>query len=348
MLLHRVGRRLAAMLVHVSFTEALGIAAAYVLISYVGLRALGEDSLTAQLSDFIYWLVVTTSTVGYGDLSPQTPAGKLFVVVVIIPLGLALFAMFLTRTGVAVSELVRRHHRGLSMINESNHIVIIGWTPGRTNRLVELLRSSANGLQEQIVLISEEQHENPLPDKLHFVKVDSFLNSAEMQRGGIEHASRVVIDLDSDDATLTTALLCQKLNPTAHKTAYFQSESVAALLRDHCPQVEIIPSISIELLARSTLDPGSAAIHQRLLDSTIDTNQFSRTYGGANTEFAGLFTHYKTQFNATIVAVKQRENQTLLLNPPTNLCVHPGDTLYYYATTRVDGIRDFVEQAVEH
>lgn len=52
----------------------------------------------------MYWAIVTLTTVGYGDLSPQTGLGKLLASVVMI-LGYAIIAV---PTGIVTSELTRR------------------------------------------------------------------------------------------------------------------------------------------------------------------------------------------------------------------------------------------------
>lgn len=58
----------------------------------------------------MYWTVVTLTTVGYGDLSPKTPAGKLLASVVMI-LGYAIIAV---PTGIVTSELTAARGRGHS------------------------------------------------------------------------------------------------------------------------------------------------------------------------------------------------------------------------------------------
>ena len=59
----------------------------YILLAWLLLSAVNEDALTG--SDFFYWLLVTASTVGYGDLSPSTPEGKFIVAFFVIPFGLS-------------------------------------------------------------------------------------------------------------------------------------------------------------------------------------------------------------------------------------------------------------------
>lgn len=58
----------------------------------------------------MYWAIVTLTTVGYGDLSPQTPLGKLLASVVMI-LGYAIIAV---PTGIVTSELTASRTRGHS------------------------------------------------------------------------------------------------------------------------------------------------------------------------------------------------------------------------------------------
>jgi voltage-gated potassium channel len=58
----------------------------------------------------MYWTIVTLTTVGYGDLSPKTPLGKLLASVVMI-LGYAIIAV---PTGIVTSELTAARGRGHS------------------------------------------------------------------------------------------------------------------------------------------------------------------------------------------------------------------------------------------
>jgi voltage-gated potassium channel len=66
----------------------------------------GFDSIPTSM----YWSIVTLTTVGYGDLSPKTPLGKLLASVVMI-LGYAIIAV---PTGIVTSELTAARGRGHS------------------------------------------------------------------------------------------------------------------------------------------------------------------------------------------------------------------------------------------
>ncbi|MCV5755639.1 potassium channel family protein, partial [Escherichia coli] len=69
----------------------------YVSLSWWLLVLAGETALTDSFANFIYYLMVTASTVGYGDHSPVTDMGKWVVVLFVIPGGLSLFAALLGR-----------------------------------------------------------------------------------------------------------------------------------------------------------------------------------------------------------------------------------------------------------
>lgn len=61
--------------------------------------------------DSVYFCVVTLATVGYGDLSPSTPLGRLFAIPYII-IGVALLGVFIQIAGkTALQELQARDER---------------------------------------------------------------------------------------------------------------------------------------------------------------------------------------------------------------------------------------------
>ncbi len=69
----------------------------------------GENGFTS-IPASIYWCIVTLTTVGYGDISPQTPLGKTFASVIMI-IGYGIIAV---PTGIVTAEI------GKSAIKEKN------------------------------------------------------------------------------------------------------------------------------------------------------------------------------------------------------------------------------------
>jgi voltage-gated potassium channel len=68
----------------------------------------GPENGFTDIPTSMYWAIVTLTTVGYGDLSPQTALGKLLASVVMV-MGYAIIAV---PTGIVTSELTASRYRG--------------------------------------------------------------------------------------------------------------------------------------------------------------------------------------------------------------------------------------------
>ncbi len=67
----------------------------------------GEENGFTSIPKSIYWAIVTLTTVGYGDISPQTEVGQ-FLASIIMILGYGIIAV---PTGIVTSEMTRRIQR---------------------------------------------------------------------------------------------------------------------------------------------------------------------------------------------------------------------------------------------
>ncbi|MFT5179448.1 MAG: voltage-gated potassium channel, partial [Alteromonas macleodii] len=208
----------------------VGATAFYAVTSYWLLYAADEHDLITN-ADFIYWLAVTASTVGYGDLSPGTPAGKLVVALYVIPLGLSIFAMVIGRIAAWVSLTWKKGLLGMNSLMLDEHILVIGWNEQRTMLLLDLILQERDAMPERpdIVLCVKADITNPMPGVIEFVKVDSFNKDEDMDRACVSTARTILIDNPQDDVTMTTALYCTKRNPDAHQVAYFDDDSLVSL-----------------------------------------------------------------------------------------------------------------------
>ncbi|VUD58613.1 hypothetical protein TDB9533_02467 [Thalassocella blandensis] len=335
MLLYKVRRHLVAFILGANTLSLLGCLFAYVAISYLLLAFSGEKALIAH-DVFLYWLVVTASTVGYGDFSPTTDAGRLVTALFIIPAGLSLFAIGVGRVGLYLSDMIQKGKRGLRMTRASNHCVIIGWNGQRTMRLINLLLTKENGHQEKIVLCHNTAMDNPLPSKIEFVKVDGYTDDEEMKRAAIDQAARIIVDTQQDDITLATALFCHNQNPSSHIAVYFKDDDHAGLIRAYCPKVEVVPSVSIEMIARASVDPGSANLHQNLLDPAVDASQFSFVLKtDSEHSFSELITHFRDAYQAIPIAIRKLGTEEVDINPTDDVKLLQGDVIYYIADKRI-------------
>jgi voltage-gated potassium channel len=312
--------------------------ALYFSLSWVLLWLSGEQTLITN-SSFVYWIVVTASTVGYGDLSPTTIPGKYTVAFFVIPFGLGLFGLAIGRVAAFTSFQWRKGIRGLKNLDYEGHILVIGWNEGRTLQLLKLLlrETSYHSNKQQIALCVRADIDNPLPDMVGFVKVASFSSDEDMLRAGVDKAGCIIIDNPEDDITMTTTLYCTTKNPSAHTIAYFQDDKLVTLLKQHCPNVECMPSVAVEMMAKSAVDPGSSALHHQLLNADEGMTQYSVKYTGKRTlPIRSFFTLFKESYEATLIGVSTDSDMTL--NPSLETIVTPGSTIYYIADERINRI----------
>lgn len=312
----------------------------YIGLSWGFLQLAGESALLNG-TDFIYWIIVTASTVGYGDFSPTTPAGKYIVSLFVIPFGLGLFGLAVGRLAAFVSFQWQKGIKGLKTIDYNQHILIIGWNHERTLQLIRLLLREIEYHHDtqRIALCVKADIENPMPDEIGFIKVNSFSNDQEMARSALEKASSIIIDNPEDDLTMTTALYCSDKNPTAHVIAYFKEDSLGKLLKAHCPNVECMPSVAIEMIAKSAMDPGSSALHHQLLDVHQGMTQYSTKYQGTQPiSIREIFLKLKEDYQATLIGISENGYEQVELNPALDQTIKPNTTLYYIADERINKI----------
>jgi len=316
--------------------------AIYIVLSWSLLRVSGEQVLTNDLSTFIYFLMVTASTVGYGDYSPETSMGKWVVILLVIPGGLSLFAALIGRLATGMVEYWRAGILGKRRMGVENHIVLLGWNGQRTMHLIRMLQHEEHG-KRPIVLCSRSDIENPLPGEIGFVKVNSYTDSQEMEKAAIETASCIVVDNLEDDITLSAALYSANINPNAHLLAYFKDEALSNLLSQHCPNAECIPAVGAEMLAKAAVDPGSSALHQELLASTRGMTQYSALYPDQlkTIKVEDAFQFMKRDYQATLIALDIGKG--IELNPELDKEITPGAKIFYIADERIE---DFDWQSI--
>lgn len=320
---------------HLRWYNIVSLLVIYLVVSWGLLMLSGETALT-QRTDFIYWLLVTASTVGYGDLSPTTVAGKYCVALFVIPMGLSLFGMIVGSVASAVSAFWRRGVKGLNEISVSGHWLVIGWNQGRTLHLIRLLQREMTEHNEAktIVLCVQEEIENPMPGEIEFVRVSDYSDAQQLQRASLSQAACIIVDSDSDEITMSTALVCSDQNADAHIIAYFNKESLSNVLRAHCPNIECLPSVSVEMMAKSAADPGSSELHYHLLSLDTGMTQYSLRYCGEKTKVRSVFLLLKEQFHATLIGISQG-GSNLQLNPGLEADLAPGDVIHYIAERRI-------------
>lgn len=77
----------------------------------------GEENGFTNIPKSVYWCIVTLTTVGYGDIAPQTPIGQ-FIASLVMILGYGIIAV---PTGIVTSEMTKNSHKQIETNTQSCH-----------------------------------------------------------------------------------------------------------------------------------------------------------------------------------------------------------------------------------
>uniref|UniRef100_A0A8C6VZ21 BK channel n=1 Tax=Nothobranchius furzeri TaxID=105023 RepID=A0A8C6VZ21_NOTFU len=173
-----------------------------------------KNSQTLSYWECVYLLMVTMSTVGYGDVYAKTTLGRLFMVFFILG-GLAMFASYVPE----IIELIgnRKKYGGTySAVNGRKHIVVCGHITleSVSNFLKDFLHKDRDDVNVEIVFLHNISPNLELEAlfKRHFTQVEfyqgSVLNPHDLARVKIESADACLIlankycaDPDAEDAS---------------------------------------------------------------------------------------------------------------------------------------------------
>jgi voltage-gated potassium channel len=340
-----LGRLVRALRAHVRRVSWGVVVAAFALhmgVTWALLAAAGEAKLLG-FDAFPYWYLTTATTIGYGDLTPSTTAGRYAVALFVMPGAVALFASVLAKSSASLLNFWRRHQVGrMAYTDLRGHTVLVGWRGRESVRLVQLLLSDTHTDDEGIVLVAEGIAENPLPDRMRFVAVESYADFDGYERACLAHAARVIVHCGSDDQTLAAVFaVAAQLGdaPAVHVVAHFDGDTAARLVQRHYPQVECTRPLHVDVIARAAQDAGSSLVATQWLCAGGAT-QFSLPVpaGSPPLDAGRIAAAFRAQ-SALWIGYRAPGSGEPVLNPGERERVTAGALLYYLANARIDAGR---------
>jgi voltage-gated potassium channel len=252
-----------------------------------------------------------------------------------------LIAITVAKIADEMVDFGKRRMRGLTQLNEEGHLVILGYCQGETETLVSELLHDETEQGRSIVLCAEQLEENPMPDRVKYVRGD--LSSDDvLERACIAKAARILVHCSDDNETLVVTLAARSVNRTAHVVARVQKEASQLHLRRIDPQIECVRSLSIPLMVHAVQDRGTTAVISSLLSHRSDDTVFRMQLpeNGRNWTFGALQRAFKEKMDVTVVGVAGPDGLSgLNVNPASAEAVPTGASLFYLAAKRVDGAK---------
>lgn len=311
----------------------LVVIGAHFSVSYIVLWMIGEKHLFAP---FIYWYATTTTTIGYGDLFPQTQPGRYFVAFWVMYGGVALIGATLGKLTTTIIDIWRASMKGLSSYKHlKDHTVVVGYNKERTDQVIKLLLMDTTSNDSQIVLVDDVLEENPYHHLgVGFVKGDK-ITEAELARAGIWQTERVLISSRSDAETLALALKVKSIDAKGHLVAQFDSTQYSTLAQKYVEGIECTTNLSSEMIVRASQDPGTTEIINELLSLGEGPTQYClKINRKLLTPFGEFQRRMKQRCDITIIAWRPKGQAKPIINPTAELLLVEGE-VYYIANKRL-------------
>ncbi|MCK5076223.1 MAG: potassium channel protein [Calditrichia bacterium] len=205
----------------------------------------GKNPNLHSFSQAVWWVLVSITTVGYGDVVPVTEGGQLLGIFVIFT-GVALVSMFTaTISSIFVTQRLREE-KGLQQITEKNHIILCGWNHTAEQIISVILNKKENRPDESSLIMINKLGEDDVQNlmfkfkgkSLHFVRGD-FAHEGILNMANIQHAKTVIIIPDtvkgssgiSDEKTILTAFTVKAIQPKIKVYAHITDKENAAYLK---------------------------------------------------------------------------------------------------------------------
>lgn len=294
------------------------------------LKALEPDK---SLADWLWWSVVTMTTVGYGDVTPTTVLGR-GIGVVLMFFGIGLLGTFTaTLAGVVVTQKLRTE-RGLGNVELKDHLILCVWN-GRAHDILSELRRDPRSCEQPVVLIADVDAKPVEDENLHFVK--GSVDEGTLNRAGIMSARTVVVLGDDalapttrDAQVVLATLTVESLNPEVYTIVELVSEAnVPHCRRAKADEVIVASEVSSHLIASSALDHGISNVVSELL-STRGGSDLKKTPVPSDLvgePFLEALVRLKRRDGTLVLAVQRGARGEVVTNPPVDFALEAGDQL---------------------
>ncbi|MCB0171596.1 MAG: NAD-binding protein [Anaerolineae bacterium] len=285
------------------------------------------------LLDAMWWSIVTLTTVGYGDIYPQTIGGR-FIALVIMFGGIGVLAAFSATMASILVDRKLKEDRGMNTFKLKGHIILCEWNYKARN-VVEELRADPQTATTPVVLIANIE-QKPLKDENLFF-IQGNVNDETLERANLAQADTVVIlgdekiDASTRDAkVILTTLTIESLNPKAYTIAeLIDRENIRHCKRANVDEVVVASELGSSLIAQTTLDHGLASI----ISEILRTNDGSELYrvpvppSLIGKTFKEAFITIKENHNGIVLAVYKDSQKRAIVNPSMDYVFETTDHL---------------------
>lgn len=222
------------------------------------------------------WLTITTATtVGYGDISAVSTAGRWSTFILMYAGGIFVLAQLAGLIFEASQWRITQRQQGKLPIRARHHIVVFGWREDYLHRVVSEIRASLMPVNDEEIVIVSPNIEL-LPDELrerdvHHVS-GAFYDDTSLEKANVRQASILVVlpDTDAPEADFVSLDLVERLRDRVPDTplvlACQRPEMEAVAEKLGATKVQTFSPNYPDVLTRAILAVGAEDVVEELIN----------------------------------------------------------------------------------
>ena len=300
--------------------------------------------------DSLWMVLITISTIGYGEVSPLSPAGRL-VTVLIVGGGLIVVQLTIQRVlGLKDSGYFRRLrefriHRMLESLHD--HVILCGY-----GRIGQEIAAQLQRDQVPLVVIETDADRRDVAEfnGLRVLQADATLDETLLD-AGLERCLSLVAALPTDAANLYVVLSARGLQPSCRLIARANSDEAATKLRLAGASAVVSPYVAGgRVMAASAMRPLALDFLELLAGSDYAIEEFQLSHAAAllrhiaGCSLAELGLGRRSGALVLAIRVKGR----LVANPGGDRLLEPGQVLIVLGSRRqLKQFQDLLGKAVD-
>lgn len=283
-----------------------------------------------SLLESVYLTVISLTTIGYGDIVPKTPAGRIFTMFLVISGVFTLFyaatALIRVVVGGELTEHLGKQQMERALAQRKDHIIVCGY--GRMGRL-----ACAEFSREKTPFVVIDKDAEAMRDfdvPFGVGLVGDATEDADLKRAGIERARGLLTVMASDADNLFTTMSAKLLNPALFVVARVESSGSEEKMRRAganrivCPYLIGGNRAAQAILRPTVMDFIELATRTEHIELQLEESRVE-----PNSALAGVSlkdSHIRADLKVIIVAIKTAAGK-MNFNPAPETTIQAGDIL---------------------
>lgn len=295
-----------------------------------------EASSIKNIWNAIWYLLVTVSTIGYGDYYPITPMGKGIGVIFVLS-SLAVMGYLISKLTIKLNQYMEDKKSGLFGTKMENHIVIIGYDKFSSHIIKQIVPT---GRKVAVVTNKKDNLDiikSTFESKDVFCLFSDFDNFEQLEKVNIRASSKVLVQFNNDTDMLVYILHLKSLyenlnivvsldNPSLKKP-FLSAGVLYAVSKDE---------IAAKLVASYIFEPEVAILTEDIMSSDTGKYDFDimefkiieeNDYIGK--DYNWIFYDLRQKYHCVLLGIYHRG--VLFKNPSHELIIEKGDYLLLIA-----------------